>query len=197
MSRRARVKAFLVAALLTLSAGCTPGGTGAGPGVSSPSRGSAIQVRPGDEALAATVRARLAEADRLGFRGVSVLVWDGSVLLTGAVVRPEQRRRAEQIVRAVDGVVQVHGELQMAEEAILAGFAPDSERERALLGALAVHSDLAGSYTVRVVHGVAYLLGSAPRRADAARVADLIREVPDIKWVVDRVAVLDGRTPRE
>jgi osmotically-inducible protein OsmY len=150
-------------------------------------------VRPGDEALAATVRAQLAATDRDSFQGVSVLAWNGTALLTGAVIRPEQRRRAEQTARAVPGIAEVHNELQLAEKTVLDSFAPDTGREAAILAQISTHPDLSGSFTLRIVHGVAYLLGSAPTRAAAENAADLIREIDGVKWVVDLVAVADGR----
>lgn len=177
---------------LILPAGCAPLGDGPGPGVSTPASGRGITVRPSDESLAATVRARLAETDRDSFQGVSVLVWNSAVLLTGAVIRPEQRHRAEQAARAVPGVTGVHNELQLAEKAVLNSFSPDTGREAAILTRIATHPDLTGSFTLRIVHGVAYLLGSAPTRAAAENAADLIREGDDVKWVVDLVAVADG-----
>jgi len=191
MWRRGPVELVLALALI-LPAGCAPFGGGPGPGVSTPASGRGIAVRSGDEALAAAVRTRLAETDRDSFQGVSVLVWNGTVLLTGAVIRPEQRRRAEQTARAVPEITEVHNELQLAEKAVLNGFAPDTGREAAILAQISTHPDLSGSFTLRLVHGVAYLLGSAPTRAAAENAADLIREIDDVKWVVDLVAVADG-----
>lgn len=192
MWRRGPVELVLALALI-LPAGCAPFGGGPGPGVSTPASGRAIAVRPGDEALAATVRAQLAATDRDSFQGVSVLAWNGTALLTGAVIRPEQRRRAEQTARAVPGIAEVHNELQLAEKAVLDSFAPDTGREAAILAQISTHPDLSGSFTLRLVHGIAYLLGSAPTRAAAENAADLIREIDGVKWVVDLVTVADGR----
>jgi len=191
MWRRGPVEIALVLTLI-LPAGCVPFGGGSGPGVSTPAQGQAITTRPGDEVLAAAVRGKLAESDRDSFSGVSVLAWNGTVLLTGATIRPEQRRRAEQATRAVPGVSDVHNELQLAEKAVLGGFTPDTGREAAILSQISTHPTLTGSFTLRIVHGVAYLLGTAPTRAEAENAADLIRDVPDVKWVVDLVAVTDG-----
>lgn len=192
MWRRGPVELVLALALI-LPAGCAPFGGGPGPGVSTPTQGRAITAHPGDDALAATVRSKLAETDRDSFRGISVLVWNGTALLTGAVVRPEQRRRAEQTVRAVAGIVDLHDEVQLAEASVLGGFAPDPGREAAILAQVAAHPALTGSFTLRMVHGVVYLLGTAPTRAEAETAADLIREIDDVKWVVDLVTTADNR----
>jgi hypothetical protein len=191
MWRRGPVDLVLALALI-LPAGCAPFGGGPGPGVSTPTQGQAITARPGDDALAAAVRSRLADTDRDSFQGVSVLVWNGTALLTGAVIRPEQRRRAEQTVRAVAGIVDVHDEVQLAEKSVLGGFAPDPGREAAILAQISTHPTLTGSFTLRMVHGVVYLLGTAATRAEAETAADVIREVEGVKWVVDLVTVADG-----
>ncbi|CCG40337.1 BON domain-containing protein [Magnetospirillum molischianum] len=191
MWQRGPVEIVLALALI-LPVGCAPFGDAAGPGVSTPASGLGIVVRPGDETMASMVRTKLAETDRDSFQGVSVLVWNGTALLTGAVIRPEQRHRAEQTARAVPGIVEVHDELQLAEKAALNSFAPDTKREADILAQLSTHPNLTGSFTLRMVHGVAYLLGSAPSRAEAENAADLIRDIEGVKWVVDHVTVTNG-----
>ena len=144
--------------------------------------GALVQPAPDDRTLVQTVRTRLMETDRNGFQGVSVLAWRGTVLLTGAVVRPGLRLRAQQVAESVGGVSRVWVDLQLIEAPLLADFAPDTARERTLLARLAT---MPGQYDLRVVHGVVYLLGSASRRAEADRAADLLREADGVKWVVD------------
>lgn len=145
-------------------------------------------VAASDLSLKEKVAARLLDLDRRLFRAVTVEAWEGRVLLMGAVVKPEQRRRLEQLARSVDGVTQVHNEVLLAEEKLFDGFAPDIGRERAVTAALAGDPDLTRvSATVRVVNGVVYLLGSAPSAAEADKAKEAALDLEGVKWVVSYI----------
>lgn len=131
-----------------------------------------------DASLTAAIARRLAEQGP-AFRAVTVEAWGGRVLLMGAVIKPEQRRKAEQIARAAEGVVEVLNELVLAEDRALDGFRSDPGREDMVRR----HLGLGDAAAVRVVGGVAFLLGAAPADRAAALKADA-SEVEGIKWVV-------------
>lgn len=137
-----------------------------------------------DDAIKSVVARRIADLDRRAFRAVTVESWGGRVLLMGAVSKPEQRRKAEQAAQSVDGVAEVLDELVLAEDKALDAFTVDFEREATLRQALGIEGR-AGT-VVRVVNGVAFLLGSAPADTAAAMKADA-SEVAGIKWVVSHV----------
>lgn len=135
-----------------------------------------------DDALKAVVARRIAELDRRAYRAVTVEVWGGRALLMGAVIKPEQRRKAEQVAAAVEGVAAIHNELVLAEDKALDVFAADPAREDEVRRHLGIEGR-AGT-TVRVINGVAFLLGAAPSAdAAAAMKADAV-EVAGVKWVV-------------
>ena len=193
MTRTARL--FLSLGLLLLAACAQP------PGGSAPSEPSTLNVdsqgrvvrlradRNQDDSLGQAVHARLGAADREAFRGVSVRAWDGAVLLTGAVSKPDQRRRAEQVAKSIDGVVAVFDELVLVENPGLPLYVPDSDLELKIYAGLLGQNDIAGAYTVRVVNGVAYLMGSARSADDVARAAAFARDFDSVKWVVEHVSV--------
>lgn len=131
-----------------------------------------------DAALTAAVGRRLAELGP-AFRAVTVDVWGGRVLLMGAVIKPEQRRKAEQVARATQGAAEVLNELVLAEDRALDAFRPDPAREQVLRD----HLGLGDRVAIRVVGGVAFLLGTAPAEQAAALKADA-SDVEGIKWVV-------------
>lgn len=138
-----------------------------------------------DDALKSIVARRIAELDRRATRAVTVEVWGGRALLMGAVIKPEQRRKAEQVAASVEGVVAVHNELVLAEDRALDVFVADPAREDDVRRALGIEGR-AGT-VVRVINGVAFLLGGAPSpEAAAAMKADAI-EVAGIKWVVSHL----------
>ncbi|MCR6629659.1 MAG: BON domain-containing protein [Magnetospirillum sp.] len=139
-----------------------------------------------DEAIKAAVTRRVGELDRRATRAVTVEVWRGRVLLMGAVIKPEQRRKAEQAAAATEGVTTVLNELVLAEDKALDVFAADPAREDAVRRTLGIDS---GTGTVvRVINGVAFLLGGAPSTEAAAAMKADATEVEGIKWVVSHLS---------
>lgn len=131
-----------------------------------------------DSSLTAAIARRLAEQGP-AYRAITVEAWGGRVLLMGAVIKPEQRRKAEQLARATEGAAGVLNELVLAEDRALDAFRPDPAREDAVRR----HLGLGDAAAVRVVGGVAFLLGAAPAGRAAELKADA-SEVEGIKWVV-------------
>ena len=157
-----------------------------------------VAIRPAEPAapaddLASVVAGRLRAEDAAAFRAVSVTASGGEVLLTGAVTKPSLRRRAEAAAAAVAGVAAVHDDVMLTEAAAFPRFLPDAAREHAVAARLADQSEAAG-IGVRVVDGVAYLIGSAPSAADLERIKTRLMDDPDLKWV-DAGAVSVPPTP--
>jgi len=138
-----------------------------------------------DDTIKANLARRIVELDRRAYRAVTVESWGGRVLLMGAVIKPEQRRKAEQAARAQEGVVEVLNELVLAEDRALDSFATDPAREASLRKALGIEGN-AGTIA-RVVNGVAFLLGAAPNPEAAAAMKADATEVEGVKWVVSHL----------
>lgn len=156
------------------------------------SQGRVVRLRTErnwDDAVGQRALATLNQADRDAFKGVSARAWDGGVLLTGAVAKPEQRRRAGQLVAGIEGVAKVHDELALAENPAHPMYVPDAGLEQRIYAGLLGNDAVTGAYVVRVVNGVAYLQGSAQSKADVDKAAEFVRGFDGIKWVVDRVSV--------
>jgi len=156
------------------------------------SQGRVVRLRAErnwDDAVGQRALATLNQADRDAFKGVSARAWDGGVLLTGAVAKPEQRRRAGQLVAGLEGVAKVHDELALAENPAHPMYVPDAGLEQRIYAGLLGNDAVTGAYVVRVVNGVAYLQGSAQSKADVDKAAEFVRGFDGIKWVVDRVSV--------
>lgn len=143
-----------------------------------------------DARLRAQVLEKLEQMNRTAYRGVSVSVWNGCVLLMGAVPRPDQRRHAERAAAAVPGTVRVLNELILAEDRALDLFVPDGGRETLLRRQLNLPED---RMAVRVVNGVAFLLGDLDNSAEIDAMTADVGEVEGIKWVV---AHLDAHVRR-
>ncbi|CAA7624431.1 BON domain-containing protein [Magnetospirillum sp. UT-4] len=166
--------------LALLATACETAGPAAPPPPVPVERPRAVSNR--DDVVRATVLRRIAELDRAAFRAVTAEVWGGRVLLLGAVVKPEQRRRAEQAARAVEGAAEVLNEVVLAEESRLDSYRPDPAREEAVRRQLGLEGK-AGT-VVRVVNGIAFLLGGVARREDAESMKADAGDVEGVKWVV-------------
>ncbi|CUW37481.1 putative periplasmic or secreted lipoprotein [Magnetospirillum sp. XM-1] len=142
-----------------------------------------------DDAVGKRAQAMLIQADREAFKGVSVRAWDGGVLLTGAVTKPELRRRAGEIVQTVEGVTQVFDDLALSENPAHPMYLPDAHLEQRIYAGLLGNDLVNGAYVVRVVNGVAYLQGTTRTKADVEKAAEFARSFDGVKWVVDRVSV--------
>jgi osmotically-inducible protein OsmY len=137
-----------------------------------------------DDVIQNVVKMKIHGLDQTAFRAVTAEAWDGHVVLLGAVAKPEQKRRAEQAARTIQGVVDVTNDLTLAEATQLDRFLPDLGREydlRALLGI-----DGRAGLTVRVINGVAYLIGAADPES-ASRLKDQAGDSEGIKWVVTHI----------
>lgn len=136
-----------------------------------------------DDAMKHAVARKLATADRAAFAAITVEVWQGRMLLAGAVAKPEHRRRAEAIARSQEGVGEILNEVLLAEPVAWSMFAPDHVREEAVRRALGVEG-LTNGFTVRVINQVAYLLGRAASADDVARLKAEAIDVEGVKWAV-------------
>ena len=195
------MRRLAVLVLVTALAACQTAETPARPEVAAPA--AAAPSRPAAQAftglerpraqanrhdiLKSQLSRRIAELDRAAYRAVTIEVWGGRALLMGAVIKPAQRRKAEQVAAALDGIAEVHNELVLAEDKALDVFAADPAREEAVRQALGVQGR--NGTVVRVVNGVAFLLGAAPGAEAAAAMKADAGEVPDIKWVVSAIKV--------
>lgn len=137
-----------------------------------------------DDGIARVVLRSLGDADRTAFRSVSAEVYNGRALLMGAVTKPEQRRRAEQVAKGIDGISEVVNEVVLAEDAALAAFSAQPGLDMALRGKLLSTEGVTGFYSARVVNGVAYVMGVSPDAAESERVKALVLDSPGVKWAV-------------
>ncbi len=174
----------LVAAIVlgAVVAGCVQQPEPARPEVSPPPPVRARAESNRDDALKAMIERHLHEIDRRAMRAVTVEVWRGRALLMGAVAKPDQRRKAEAAARAATGVSEVVNELVLAEDKALDLFAPDTAREDAVRAALGLEGR--AGVTVRVINGVAFLLGAAASKDQAEAMKADALDVEGIKWAV-------------
>lgn len=126
--------------------------------------------------------------DKSTYGAVSAAEAEGRVLLTGAVVRPDDRRHLEQIVVGLPGVVAVADSVLVVDAPLLLQYQPDSAKEREISQRFA----LAG-VALRVVNGVVYLVGRADAPDAVEALKDGLADDSAVKWVDASAVVYASR----
>ncbi len=139
-----------------------------------------------DDVIQSLAQRKVRSLDVSAYRAVTIEVWNGTALLMGAVIKPEQRRRAEQNVAAIQGVKTVLNELVLAEDRALDLFIPNTAMENKVRQALGI--DGKSALTIRVLNNVAFLLGGVADKAQGESLREDTGEVEGIKWVVAHLA---------
>ncbi|MBL6602574.1 MAG: BON domain-containing protein [Alphaproteobacteria bacterium] len=105
------------------------------------------------------------------FSAVTVEVNQGSVLLTGAVVKPEDAVKAVQMAWQVHGVIEVINELDIQDKSSIKDRAKDIASQAQLRGRLITDLDISSlNFSIDVVNGVVYLSGIAGSEEEMNRV---------------------------
>ena len=166
-----RIRAVLILAAVLLAAGCAPQ-----PGklmVTASVQPSATPVNP---QVVLNIETAFAKLDRQAFRAVSIAQAADTVLVVGAVVRPDQRRQVEQKIAAVPGVGRVVNTIIVTDEAALDSYRPNGSKERDLA------PKAPAGVAVRVVHNVVYAVGIATNQ-DLDHFKEIVAQDSDLMWV--------------
>ena len=130
---------------------------------------------------------------RGGYGGVDVEVVDGLVLLSGRVITPEMRLRAEEIAWSSHRTKDVANEIQIEPPGGFRANAADtwiSTRVRtALIGNTKVRRI---NFHVETYDKVVYLLGIARSQAELERVTGIASRVRGVEEVVSYIKIRDG-----
>lgn len=133
---------------------------------------------PEDIALSDALSRAMDGLDRTAYGAVSAAQSEGRVLLTGAVVRPDYRRRLEQMVSVLPGVMAVSDAVQVVDGPSLTQYQPDTAKERDIVQRFALPG-----IALRVVKGVVYLVGQAADREEIDALRDGLADDAAIKWI--------------
>jgi osmotically-inducible protein OsmY len=121
---------------------------------------------------------------------ISTDVYEGRVLLTGAVTKAEEKRKAEEIARQVKGTREVFNDIQLTDEGGVKATAEDltivTKLHYKLLAAKGVSSV---NFRLRAVNGVVYLLGIAQSQGELDKVLGIIRETDGVRQVISHMQI--------
>lgn len=122
---------------------------------------------------------------------VSADVYQGMVMLTGAVKDAETKQKVEDLAREVDGVRELFNEIQVTDESWLRMTVKDLVMETALTAQLVLTQGVNSvNYRWRAVNGVIYFMGRARGRAELDKVVSLAR-MPGVRQIVSHVFLTD------
>lgn len=126
------------------------------------------------------------------FSAVQTQIYEGRVLVSGAVTDPDMRAEAIRLAWQAKGVREIINEIEITDEGGLKAYAKDTwaagELRSRLLFARGVNSS---NYSVEVVNGTVYLLGVFTDAAEHDRVLGIARSQSNIRRVVSHVIARD------
>jgi len=133
----------------------------------------------------------LQESEKL-FRSVYLQVQEGRVLLSGKVAEPETRVTAARLVWQVNGVREVHNEIEVTDKSSLTSYARDSWINTQLKSKLLFDQDISAiNYSIETVNQVVYLIGLAQHAEELERVLAHAKDIPYVRRVVSYVSLKD------
>ncbi len=126
------------------------------------------------------------------FGAVQTQIYEGRVLVSGAVTDPDMRAEAIRLAWQAKGVREIINEIEITDEGGLKAYAKDTwaagELRSRLLFARGVNS---ANYSVEVVNGTVYLLGVFTDAAEHDRVLGIARSQSNVRRVVSHVIARD------
>lgn len=121
------------------------------------------------------------------FSDISTTIFEGRVLLTGAVKKPEYAERAENLVWNVKGVVEVINEVQVTQ-ADFVDYSKDVYLANAVRGKLLLTKGIASSnFMTSCVNGKIYLMGVAKDETERQNAVEVARRVQGVVEVISHV----------
>ncbi|MBM4124353.1 MAG: BON domain-containing protein [Nitrospira sp.] len=163
--------------------------------------GTALEERTlgevGDDLV---VKTKILQAFATGAKGllvnVSADVYQGDVLLTGAVKEAAEDKEAEDLARSVPGVRRVINEIQITEDVGVATTARDIVIEMKIKAAImAASTTSVVNYRWRSINGTVYLLGVAQSREEYDQVYDAVRGLDEVERLIPYVRIKQKEEP--
>jgi osmotically-inducible protein OsmY len=179
--------------------GCSPVGMAVGAGatvtnMAMEERGFKNAVT--DNVIWVDINGRLLNKNAVLFKNVSLQVHEGRVLLTGYVLKPEDRVEATRLAWEADGVREVVNETKVGRSLDFGDYTEDAFLIQEVKVKLLLDRDIrAINFSVDCIRSTVYLMGVARNRAELQRVIDHVRDVPYVRAVVSHVRIKGDPLP--
>lgn len=194
--RASTLRAFLVLGVVLAGAaplaGCVAvaaGGLAAGGYTLATEQRTPQQIAQ-DAAIAAVAHKYWLDANVDLARDLTATVYDGRVLITGIVPKPEWKQQAEDLVRKIDGVKEVYNEIQVGPQTNFFQDARDDIVSNTLRAQLLADPQVRSSnFTIHTLNGIVYIVGYARNEAERDRVISYARNISNVQRVVAFIRV--------
>jgi osmotically-inducible protein OsmY len=145
-----------------------------------------------DNAIRAEINHYWLDKDHKMWMALNMQVYEGRVLVSGAVPTADERSDAISLAWKAKGVREVIDEVQVTNDGGFVDYARDTKIQTELNAQILFAKDVVSvNYSVEVVNGVVYLLGVAQSQAELDRVLNIARNLADVKKVVSHVLLKD------
>ncbi len=145
-----------------------------------------------DTAIRAEINHYWLQRDHEMYMALRLQVWEGRVLVAGALPNEAQRAEALALARQADGVRDLIDEIEVAPARDVAGFAKDTRIDTEIGTRLLFTRDIDSiNYSIEAVNGAVYLLGTARDHGELDRVVAVLRDVPGVRRIVNHVLTRD------
>lgn len=176
---------------ISLVYGCAPlvvgGGAAGGYKVATDERSAGTMID--DSTITATVNTRMIKSEEVKAIHIDIDTMDGEVILSGFVDSAEEKQKAAEIARSVEGVLGVKNDLQVGTRTV--GEALDDK----VLGAK-IKGKLMGEPGIRSLNidvdvylGVASLKGVVDTAEQKEMILGLVRQTEGVKGIIDHIKV--------
>jgi osmotically-inducible protein OsmY len=145
-----------------------------------------------DASIAAVAHKYWSDANVELARDLTATVYDGRLLITGIVPNAAMKDQAEALARKIDGVKEIHNEVEVGQPTNLAQDARDNVVSNTLRAQLLTDSEVRSSnFTVHTMNGVLFIMGYGRNAAERDRVLAYARNLANVKRVVYFIRVGD------
>jgi osmotically-inducible protein OsmY len=152
-----------------------------------------VQTQLNDTVIRAQIVEKWARFNSDMQHQLSISVYDGRVLITGAVSNPEWKTDAVRLAWEVKDVKEVNSEIELAANSSLGDSARDELITTRLRSAILFDGAIRSvNYTIDTVNGSVFLSGSARSQAELDKVTNYARNIPNVKRVVSYVRIRPG-----
>jgi osmotically-inducible protein OsmY len=126
-------------------------------------------------------------------RDLSVTVYEGRILLTGAAPNPQFKAQAKEVASRVPGVRAVYDEIEVTPPESTWESAKDTWITSRVRTELTFNPNIRSvNYTIETANKSVYMIGSARSQAELDIATNAARTTPDVKRVVSYVEVRPG-----
>ena len=126
-------------------------------------------------------------------RDLSVTIYEGRILLTGAAPDPQFKAQAKEVASRVPGVRAVYDEIEVTPPESTWESAKDTWITSRVRTELAFNPDVRSvNYAIETANKSVYLIGSARSQAELDIATTVARTTPDVKRVVSYVEIRPG-----